>query len=98
MPAYNCEDFVEEAIFSVLNQTFADFELLITDDGGTDSTNEIVKKYSELDSRIKFLSKDNGGIGSACNHLLERANGEYAFQLDGDDVIARIHLKNGTCS
>ena len=88
MPAYNCEDFVEEAIFSVLNQTFADFELLITDDGGTDSTNEIVKKYSELDSRIKFYPKDNGGIGSACNYLLEKANGEYAFQLDGDDVIA----------
>ena len=88
MPAYNCEDFVEEAIFSVLNQTFVDFELLITDDGGTDSTAKIVKKYTELESRIKFYPKDNGGIGSACNYLLERANGEYAFQLDGDDVIA----------
>ena len=42
----------------------------------------------ELDSRIKFYTKDNGGIGSACNHLLKRAKGEYAFQLDGDDVIA----------
>ena len=62
MPAYNCEDFIEEAIISVLNQSFSDFELLITDDGGTDSTHEIVKKYEQLDNRIKFYPKENGGI------------------------------------
>ena len=88
MPAYNCEKFIDEAILSVLNQSHSDFELLITDDGGTDSTDVIIKKYAELDDRIKFYPKENGGIGSACNHLLERARGEYAFQLDGDDVIA----------
>ena len=93
MPAYNCEDFIEEAILSVLNQTFSDFELLITDDGGTDSTHEIINKYTQLDSRIKFHAKENGGIGSACNHLLERAKGEYAFQLDGDDVISSDTLE-----
>ena len=63
MPAYNCEDFIEEAIISVLNQSFSDFELLITDDGGTDSTHEIVKKYEQLDNRIKFYPKENGRIG-----------------------------------
>ena len=88
MPAYNCENFIKEAILSVINQTFADFELLITDDGGTDSTGEIIERYAELDSRIKFYPKENGGIGSACNHLLEKAKGEYALQLDGDDVIS----------
>ena len=88
MPAYNCQDFIKEAILSVINQSYADFELIITDDGGTDATAEIILKFTELDSRIKFYPKENGGIGSACNYLLERAKGEYALQLDGDDVIS----------
>ena len=93
MPAYNCEKFIEEAILSVINQTYTDFELVITDDGGNDSTAEIIKQYAELEPRIKFYPKVNGGIGSACNHLLERAKGEYALQLDGDDVIASDTLE-----
>ena len=89
VPAYNCEDFIEQAIYSVLNQSYSDFEILVTDDGGTDDTATIVKRLAELDSRIRFFPKDNGGIGSACNHMLSFARGEYALQLDGDDVLAQ---------
>ena len=88
IPAYNCQDFIEEAIFSVLNQSFSDFEILVTDDGGTDDTGLIVNRLSELDSRIRFFPKTNGGIGSACNYMLSFAKGEYALQLDGDDILA----------
>ena len=80
--------FIEEAIFSVLNQSFSDFEILVTDDGGTDDTGLIVNRLSELDSRIRFFPKTNGGIGSACNYMLSFAKGEYALQLDGDDILA----------
>lgn len=88
VPAYNCQDFIEEALFSILNQSYTDFEILVTDDGGTDNTAEIVLDLAKTDSRIRFFPKTNGGIGSACNHLLSFAKGEYALQLDGDDVLA----------
>ena len=88
VPAYNCQDFIEEALFSVLNQSFSDFEILVTDDGGTDDTAKLVLQLAEMDSRIRFFPKTNGGIGSACNHMLSFAKGEYALQLDGDDVLA----------
>lgn len=88
IPAYNCEDFIEDAIYSVMNQTYTDLEILVTDDGGTDKTADLVKQMAEFDSRIRFFPKSNGGIGSACNHMLSFAKGEYALQLDGDDVLA----------
>ena len=88
MPAYNCESFIDEAISSVLNQTYSDFELVITNDGGTDNTESRIIELAKLDDRIRFFPKDNGGIGSACNHILGHAKGEYALQLDGDDIIA----------
>ena len=88
IPAYNCEDFIEDAINSVINQTYTDLEILVTDDGGTDKTADIVRQMAEHDSRIRFFPKSNGGIGSACNHMLSFAKGEYALQLDGDDVLA----------
>ena len=60
MPAYNCEDFIDEAIQSIVNQKYTDFELLITDDGGTDGTAEKVQCWVERDSRIHFFTKENG--------------------------------------
>ena len=101
IPAYNCEDFIEDAIYSVINQTYTDLEILVTDDGGTDNTANLVKQMAERDSRIRFFPKSNGGIGSACNHMLSFAKGEYALQLDGDDVLAPdtlslIHISEPT--
>ncbi len=88
IPAYNCQDFIRDALYSVLNQTYTDFEILVTDDGGTDETANIVQDIAKSDSRIRFFPKMNGGIGSACNHMLSFAKGEYALQLDGDDILA----------
>lgn len=87
IPVYNIEKYIEKAIVSVLNQTCRDFELLLINDGSTDSSYEICKKWEEKDNRIKVISKENGGVSSARNLGMELAKGEYLFFLDGDDWI-----------
>ena len=77
--------FLKEAIESVLNQTFEDFELLIIDDGSSDDTKEFCKKYLK-DSRVKYFFKDNGGISSARNKGIKESIGDYICFLDDDDV------------
>jgi glycosyltransferase involved in cell wall biosynthesis len=83
--AYNHEAFVEEAIQSVLNQTFEDFELVITDDHSTDSTVEKIKKFD--DPRVKLLCNEaNEGCSPTYNRSFENSTGEYIAWLDTDDV------------
>ncbi len=85
MPVYNCELYINEAVDSILNQTFADFELLIIDDASTDKTASIIKAYN--DSRIKFIEKpSNTGLTNSLNQGLKLANGKYIARMDGDDV------------
>lgn len=84
MPVYNCELYVREAIESILNQTFTDFELLIIDDASTDATASIVKSYT--DSRIQLIQKPvNTGYTNSLNQGLKIAKGEYIARMDGDD-------------
>lgn len=85
MPVYNCEQYVGEAIESILNQTFPDFELLIIDDASSDSTVSIIKNYS--DSRLKLIEKPkNSGYTNSLNYGLSIARGEYIARMDGDDI------------
>ncbi len=86
MPSYNYAHYVEEAIESVLNQTFQDFELLIFNDGSTDNTKEILKKY-ENNPKIKIFHQENLGFPKTCNKALQMAQGEYIIRLDADDVF-----------
>lgn len=81
---YNHEEFIEHAIISVLEQEFpaSDFEILVVDDGSTDSTPEIVKKYAP---RVTYLPKENGGQASAFNLGIPHCRGEIVAFLDGDD-------------
>ena len=84
-PSYNSSEFIEETIKSVLDQTFQDWEWLITDDKSSDNTAEIIKKYN--DPRIKLqVLEQNGGAGNARNKSLERAVGRYIAFLDSDDL------------
>ena len=85
MPVYNCELYIKEAIDSILNQTFADFEFLIIDDASSDDTIEIIKSYK--DSRIKLIEKaENSGISNSLNLGLSIAKGKYIARMDGDDI------------
>jgi glycosyltransferase involved in cell wall biosynthesis len=86
MPAYNVEQYISDAIESIINQTFTSWELLITDDCSTDNTRNIVSKYVEKDNRIKlFFLKVNSGAGAARNNSIDKATGRYIAFCDSDD-------------
>src|SRR5262245_22947148 len=84
IPAYNRADLIGETIESVLNQTFDDFEIIIVDDGSTDSTSEVVRKF---DGPIKYLYQENRGRSCARNRGFEVSVGDYVCFLDSDDVL-----------
>lgn len=84
MPAYNAERYIKVAIDSVLCQTFTDFELLIINDGSTDSTQKIISHYE--DKRIVSLYTEHEGISHALNTGLKHAKGKYVARFDADDI------------
>lgn len=85
MPVYNCALYLAEAIESILNQTFTDFELIVLDDGSTDGSAEIAKSYN--DSRIVYhCNEKNLGLANNLNVGLRMAKGKYIARMDGDDI------------
>lgn len=85
MPVYNCELFIEEAVESILNQTFTDFEFIIIDDCSTDGTVAIINKFA--DARIQLIQKEkNTGYTNSLNYGLTIAKGKYIARMDGDDI------------
>ena len=85
MPLYNAENYVREAIESVQNQDYVNWELLVINDGSTDNGPDIVESLAAVDSRIRMINKENGGIASARNMGIKEANGQYIAFLDSDD-------------
>ena len=86
MAAYNAEQYIEDAIRSVLNQTLPDFELIVINDGSKDQTLNAIKSIS--DERIVIINQDNSGAANARNSGLRSSKGEYIAILDADDVVA----------
>ena len=94
MPVYNSERFVSQAIQSILNQTYRDFELIIIDDGSSDNSWEIVKFFQKRDSRIKAIRQSNNrGVAATSNHGLELAAGNYIARMDADDICLPDRLE-----
>lgn len=87
VPIYKVEKYIRRCVDSVLAQSFSDFELILVDDGSTDGCPAICDAYAEQDSRIKVIHKENGGLVSARQAGIRIAQGEYIFNLDGDDAI-----------
>lgn len=87
MPVYNDEDNLRRSIESVINQSLKDIELICVDDGSEDNSLNILKDFSKLDDRIIVLNQENQGSGSARNHGMNHAKGEYVAFLDSDDYI-----------
>lgn len=83
LPTFNSEKYIKKAIISVLNQSFNDFELIIVNDGSTDSTLNIIQEFN--DSRIKLINQTNQGPGKSRNIALKHAKGDYILYLDSDD-------------
>ena len=82
VPVYKVEKYLQNAIESVLNQTFSDFELVLVDDGSPDSCPAICDSYKARDARVKVIHKSNGGLASARRAGIQVASGEYVFNLD----------------
>ena len=96
MPLYNNEKYVIEAIQSVINQTYKDWELIIINDASTDNSKEIVQRFlhKQLDSRIKFIDLENNkGVSFTRNLGIKEAKGEYISFLDSDDLWDKEFLK-----
>jgi len=89
IPAYNAE-YIREAIDSVLNQTFKDFEIIVIDDGSTDNTPNILKSYG---NKIRWKSQENKGSASATNEGIKMAKSEYIAYIDADDVCLPERLE-----
>lgn len=88
LPVYNGEEFISEAVGSVVSQTYRNFELLIVDDGSTDRTATIIESFAASDSRIKILTQKNGGVSAARNAGIEIARGDYLTFIDADDALS----------
>jgi len=86
VPAYNVELFLAEALASVQQQTFREFEVIVVDDGSTDRTSEIARQFVEKDARFILLRQPNAGPAAACNVALKQARGEWIAFLGADDV------------
>jgi glycosyltransferase involved in cell wall biosynthesis len=93
MPAYNAARYVAEAVESILNQSYTNFEFLIVDDGSTDDTPEILKRYAHRDPRIHLISRPNTGLVVALNEMLAKARGEYIARMDADDIALDMRFE-----
>ncbi len=87
VPVYNAQKSLARCIDSILNQTFKDFELILLDDGSTDTSGEICDRYAEIDERVRVIHKENSGVSDTRNRGLDIAEGKYLQFLDSDDWI-----------
>lgn len=93
IPAYNAEPFLNDAVESVVQQSFPDFELLIIDDGSRDRTRELAEAWVARDPRIRVVSRGNRGRPATRNEAFDRARGRYLAVLDADDLSAPQRLE-----
>ena len=93
VPVYNCEDYLEESLGSLLNQTFKDIEIICIDDGSNDNSLDILKSIASSDSRIKVFTQENQGAGAARNYGMKKASGDYIYFFDADDFLEKDALE-----
>ena len=93
MPVYNGELFIKEAMESILNQTYNDFEFLIVYDESTDGTLSIIQEFQEQDARVVLINGDKEGISGALNKGIKEAKGKYIARMDADDISLPIRFE-----
>lgn len=94
MPAYNCEKFIGEAITSVIEQTYKSWELIVIDDGSSDNTVRIIKRFSNKHDRIQlYINEKNQGVSETRNKGISLANGDWIAFLDSDDMWEKTKLE-----
>ena len=93
VPIYNVEIYLEKCIETILNQTYKNIEIILVDDGSTDSCKDIADEYVKKDKRIKVIHKENGGLSDARNAGIKIAKGRYICFVDSDDYIEKNYIK-----
>lgn len=93
VPVYNAEKWLNDTVASVTSQSNTNWELLLVEDGSSDSSKEIISELAANDGRIKPIFKDNGGVSAARNRGLQEATGQYIIFLDADDMLAEDTLR-----
>ncbi|MBO5050061.1 MAG: glycosyltransferase family 2 protein, partial [Oscillospiraceae bacterium] len=93
VPCYNVEEYLPRCVESVLNQTYRNLEILLVDDGSPDRCGEICDGYAAVDSRVKVIHKENGGLSDARNVALNVMKGEYVTFVDSDDYVAADYVE-----
>ena len=86
VPIYNVEKYLVACLDSILRQTFKDYELILINDGSTDESLKICRTYLNKDKRIKLIDKSNGGLSSARNAGISKAEGDFILFIDSDDL------------
>ena len=92
IPCYNQAEYLPDALESVFNQTYQNWECIIVNDGSTDTTELVSKEWCEKNKRFKYFQKQNGGLSSARNYGIVNSNGVYILPLDADDIIHKDYL------
>lgn len=93
IPVYNVEKYLEKCIQSVIAQTYTHIEIILVDDGSTDSCPIICDSYSKKDSRIIVYHKENGGLSDARNYGIDKSNGQYITFIDSDDCVDNDYVE-----
>src|SRR5690606_19331205 len=93
MPVYNVEQYLHEAIKSILYQTYSNWEVIIADDGSTDSSAEIAATFAASDPRIKVTTFPHRGLVATLNSAMRLCGGRYVFRMDADDVALPRRLE-----
>ena len=93
MPIYNCEAYVENAILSIIEQTFTSWELIAVDDGSTDNSSSILERLASSDARIKVHHQKNAGVSAARQSGLDKTKGKYIIHVDADDWVEPNYLQ-----
>ena len=93
VPVYNGEKYISKCLDSLINQLYKNIEIIIINDGSSDNTEKICNKYKEIDSRIKLISVDNGGVSRARNIGIENATGQFLMFCDSDDYASKDWCK-----
>lgn len=92
VPIYNVEKYLEKCLDSIVNQDYKNLEILLIDDGSTDSSGRIADNYAVDDSRIKVIHKPNGGLSDARNYGLKIMTGDYVTFIDSDDYVTKDYV------
>ena len=93
VPIYNVERYIRECLDSIIRQTFSDWECLLIDDGSPDNSGAVCDEYAKIDGRFRVFHKPNGGVSSARNYGIEKAQGEWVTFIDSDDFISPTFLE-----